>query len=62
LGKALFRELDMKEVSDAYEQQSEQMAAMGAVPMIPGGDPNAPLVPVSAPPLGGPTMPPTPIQ
>ena len=49
LGKALFRELDMKEVSDAYDQQIQQMAA--AVPMgvpgalNPGIDPNAPLQP-----------------
>ena len=45
LGKALFRELDMKEVSDAYDQQVEQMAAAMARPQNPGVDPNAPLQP-----------------
>ena len=47
LGKALFRELDMKEVSDAYDQQVQQMtmAAPGGMPGNPGIDPNAPLVP-----------------
>ena len=63
LGKALFRELDMKDVSDAYEQQSEQMAAMGAMPMNPGGDPNAPLGPGAPPPMPGapgPLLPPPP--
>ena len=59
LGKALFRELDMKEVSDAYEQQGQQMAAVLGAPgaLNPGMDPNAPLVPVGAPPLGAPANP-----
>lgn len=52
LGKALFRELDMKDVSDAYDQQVQQAAA--AVPGMPGAlnpgvDPNAPLQPQAPP-------------
>jgi hypothetical protein len=59
LGKALFRELDMKEVADAYDQQVQQMTAAGAgqiQPGSPGVDPNAPQVPEApqpAPPQGG---------
>ena len=56
LGKALFRELDMKDVSDAYEQQIQQMAAQAAAmpPMVPGMPP-APGAPAVPP---GPLMPP----
>ena len=53
LGKALFRELDMKEVSDAYDQQAQMMeqmqkmsaAAMGGPQMggTPMGGPQAPV-------------------
>lgn len=52
LGKALFRELDMKDVSDAYDQQVQQMtAAMPGAPGAgnPGVDPNAPLQPEAMP-------------
>lgn len=43
LGKALFRELDMKDVEDAYDQQSQQMEMMPPVPPpgMPGADPLA---------------------
>ena len=67
LGKALFRELDMKDVSDAYEQQSEQMAAVAALPKVPGapgmpGEPGADPAgagmggPVGAPPAAPPVL------
>lgn len=52
LGKALFRELDMVEVSDAYEQQSQQMGAL--VP--PGAVPGMPPAEIAAPP-GQPAVP-----
>ena len=71
LGKALFRELDLKEVSDAYEQQSEQMLAAPAMlpgmPGAPGGAPGMPGVPpamgaVGLPPIQPPGIIPGPIQ
>jgi hypothetical protein len=60
LGKALFRELDMKDVSDAYDQQIQQMTAAAAAAPPPGAgnpgtDPNAPLLPEA--PMGGPAAP-----
>lgn len=42
LGKALFRELDMKDVSDAYEQQVQQMQASAAAQPPQGMMPGAP--------------------
>ena len=67
LGKALFRELDMIEVSDAYEQQTQQMAAMappGGLPGIPTAPPapGQPAVPAEMIPEQGPMGPPLPIQ
>lgn len=46
--KALFRELDMKEIELAYEQQAQQMAAMP--PPQPGMTPGTPGQPPGAPP------------
>lgn len=64
LGKALFRELDMKEVSEAYEQQAQEMAAV-LQPPVPGGIPGVVPAPIGpeAPPMGPGTLPgPGPIQ
>lgn len=55
LGKALFRELDMIDVQEAYEQQAQQMQsamAMGPLgPGIPPGAPQLPPAPIGLPPV-----------
>ena len=68
LGKALFRELDMIEVSDAYEQQMQQMAAMAppmggpGLPPPPLPDPGLPAGPAALVPEPLPMAPPVPFQ
>lgn len=47
LGKALFRELDMIEVSDAYEQQMAAMAPPGGLPGVPMEEPPPPGPPIA---------------
>jgi len=59
LGKALFRELDMLEVSEAFDQQAQQMQMVAAnpAPMAPGvpgmgqGAPQPQQTPMGQPPI-----------